>query len=274
MAQLGGLHLLVTRPPTQANVWAEQLASLGVVSHAIPVLELVALKSPEQVQAIKNCVLDFDLFQKAIFVSQNAVDFALNWLEDYWPQLPMGIDYFAVGEATARALQARGLKVSALGAAEQGAMNSETLLQAPELQQVAGEKIIIFRGLGGRGLMGEILRERGAQVSYCELYERCLPATAPAALTDFFSSSTVPAHRLAIATHSGESLQLFLQALNQAAVVDQSRVRQLPLLVPGERVAALAEAQGFTQVICAENATDKAMTQALINYFSENESRD
>lgn len=274
MARFGSAHLLITRPLAQAEPWAEQLATLGISGQCIPVLELVALSSPEQVQAIKNRVLDFDLFQKAIFVSQNAVDFGMAWLEDYWPQLPLGIDYFAVGEATARSLRARGLAVSALGATEQGAMNSESLLQAPEFQQVAGEKILIFRGLGGRGHMGEILRERGAQVEYCELYQRCLPVGAPAALADFFARRLSQPNPLVLSIHSGDSLNFFMQALGKQPLIDRQRVLNLPLLVPGNRVAALAQAQGFRQIICAENATDKAMTQALVNYLSENESRD
>lgn len=274
MARFGSVHLLITRPLAQAEPWAEQLAALGISGQCIPVLELVALSSPEQVQAIKNRVLDFDLFQKAIFVSQNAVDFGMAWLEDYWPQLPLGIDYFAVGESTARSLRARGLAVSALGAAEQGAMNSESLLQAPEFQQVAGEKILIFRGLGGRGHMGDILRQRGAQVEYCELYQRCLPVEAPAALADFFARRLSQPNPLVLAIHSGDSLNFFMQALGKQPLIDRQRVFNLPLLVPGSRVAALAQAQGFRQIICAENATDKAMTQALVNYLSENESRD
>src|SRR5690606_2690658 len=143
-----------------------------------PLLELQPVTDDRQRQSIKNQVINFDLFQKAIFVSQNAVNFALDWLDEYWPQLPVGVEYFAVGETTARALQTHGLRVSALTAAETGAMNSETLLSEPELREVAGEKIIIFRGCGGRGHMGEILRERGAHVSYCELYQRHLPDSA------------------------------------------------------------------------------------------------
>src|SRR5690606_31962632 len=107
--------------------------------------------------------------------------------------------------------------VSALTATESGAMNSETLLRAPELQQVAGEKIIIFRGCGGRGYMGEILRERGAQVSYCELYERKLPGTAKAQLMAAFDDPQQQSLLTSVALHSGESLQYYVDLLAQLA---------------------------------------------------------
>jgi uroporphyrinogen-III synthase len=208
--------------------------------------------------------MEFDLFQKAIFVSQNAVDFALQWLEDYWPQLPQGIHYYAVGEATARHLQHYGLSVSALTAANHGAMNSESLLQATELQQVTDEKIIIFRGCGGRGHLADVLRTRGARVTYCDLYERKIPLAAAEQLRGAFIDSSVWDVTQIIACHSGESLQHFLQVLSD--LDDKAlfeRVRQLPILVPGERVAQLARDADFDSILVAENATDAAMTAAL-----------
>jgi len=242
------------------------LRELGAACVSIPVLALEPVSRPEQVQAIKNVVLDFDLYQKAIFVSRNAVEFAMQWLEGYWPQLPQGIEYFAVGETTAKNLQDYGLRVSALTAASSGAMNSESLLRAPELQQVQDEKIIIFRGCGGRGQMAEVLRARGASVHYCELYERVIPPQAEQLLCAAFAQSV--AEQQVIALHSGESLNHFMQVLARAKVNDinfsqHENIMRLPVLVPGERVAQLARDTGFTQIIVAENATDQAMFAAL-----------
>jgi uroporphyrinogen-III synthase len=266
---LKGLRVIVTRPQKQADIWCEKLRELGASTTVVPVLALEPVTEVEQVQAIKNVVLDFDLYQKAIFVSQNAVDFALQWLEDYWPQLPQGINYFAVGDATARSLQAYGLEVSALTAASSGAMNSESLVQAPELQQVSGEKIVIFRGCGGRGQMAEVLRARGASVNYCELYKRVIPTLAAQDVCAAFGDESVWQTPQVIALHSGESLQHFMQILvgTSARNLDTDRIMQLPVLVPGERVAQLARDAGFARILVAENATDQAMSAALLAQF-------
>lgn len=263
---LTGLRVIVTRPLKQAEVWCEKLRELGACTAMVPVLALQPVTEAEQVQAIKNVVLDFDLYQKAIFVSQNAVDFALQWLEDYWPQLPQGIEYFAVGETTACSLQTYGLKVSALTAANTGAMNSESLLQAPELQQVSGEKIVIFRGCGGRGQMADVLRARGASVTYCELYQRVIPAFAAQDMCIAFGADETWDMPQVIALHSGESLQHFMQVLTEinARDLDTQRIMLLPVLVPGERVAQLARDAGFTRILVAKNATDQAMSAALL----------
>jgi len=260
------LRVLITRPLKQAEPWAQALLTQGFDAQCVPMLALEPITDEAGVQAIKNCVLEFDRYHKAIFVSMNAVDFAMNWLDQYWPQLPMATQYFAVGDTTAKALAAWGVSVSALQHTGQGAMTSETLLVADELHNIADEKIIIFRGDGGRGHMGEILRARGASVDYCELYRRVIPTLAEVTLLSLVAADEWQPD--VIAVHSGESLhhletvlQQMTQLVDGAGYVRQ--LKQAVLLVPGERVAGLARAAGFDRVVVAENATDNAMGQAL-----------
>jgi uroporphyrinogen-III synthase len=268
-APLAGVRVLVTRPAAQAEPWCRLLRELGAEPLAAPLLAIEPVRDLEAMQAVKQLVLDFDLYQKAIFVSQNAVAYGMAWLEDYWPQLPQGIAYFAVGDATARQLAAHGVEVSALNAASNGAMNSESLLAAPELQQVAEQRIVIFRGLGGRGQLAEILRARGARVDYCELYQRRLPVEAATHLAETCAGQLPHV----VALHSGESLDNYRQVLAQLAQHPAAEplvrsLRELPLLVPGARVAALAQAAGFERVYPAENATDSSMLEPLLKHFS------
>ena len=262
MADLTGLHVVVTRPLAQAEPWAERLREMGATTSIVPLLDIVPLKDAEHIQFIKNRILDFDHYSKAIFVSQNAVVYGLEWLENYWPQLPYGIDYFAVGETTAKQLQQRGLPVTDLAQSQSGAMNSETLLQSPALQSVKGEKILIFRGLGGRPHIGEVLSERGAHVDYCELYERVLPSEASVALNQVLARAQT---NLVVVVHSGEALENLQRVLSGLAV-DLSRLKeQLVLLVPSQRILDIAIATGFKRVHAAQNATELCMLQGLLD---------
>lgn len=262
--------VVITRPDAQAAPWAEQLQALGFKCTRLNLLEISAVTEDDKIRAIKNKILDFDLYQKVIFVSQNAVDYGMGWLEDYWPQLPMGIDYFAVGATTAKKLASYGVEVQDLAASTSGGMTSEELLSAEHLQNVNGEKILIFRGCGGRGHLAEELRQRGASVDYCELYERDLPVIARDQLLQLIISSEAVDTQILLSLHSGESLQNLAAVCAQLTSVEQVRVRAWMhnniLLVPSQRIVEAAQAAGFTRIICAENATDNAMTAALLNY--------
>jgi len=262
MNDITGLHVVVTRPKAQAEPWAARLQTLGAKTSVISLLEIVPVREDAQIRAIKNRILDFDLYSKAIFVSQNAVEYGFEWLENYWPQLPYGIDFFAVGETTARQLQERGVRVTDLAQSQTGAMTSETLLHSPALQSVAGEKIIIFRGLGGRPHIGEVLSERGAQVDYCELYERLLPFESSQLFESLFAGGL---DNLVIVLHSGEALENLQKIVRQMTVKPQSIMVNIDLLVPSQRIFELAKAAGFTRVTAAQNATEASMLQGLLD---------
>ena len=225
---------------------------------AVPVLGIVPVQEPERRQAIKNLILNIDQFEKIIFVSQNAARETLRWLDEFWPQLPADIEYFAVGRKTGQVLSENGISASSC----LDAMDSDDLLSLPALERVAGQKILICRGCGGRPRLGEQLTARGAAVTYGEFYQRTLPDTAISALrnSDFGRGD----YREIISVFSGESLSNLIQVLTLAEI---HQWRELPLLVPGQRVAQQARECGFAQIITAVNATDAAMLDALRHWL-------
>lgn len=266
MSDLRGLHIVVTRPRAQAESWAQRLTELGAKITLLPLMEIEPVHDEEKIRAIKNCVLDFDSYNKAIFVSKNAVEYGFEWLENYWPQLPTGISFFAVGETTAKLLQSYGATVTDLAQTQDGSMTSETLLQSPDLQQVSGDKILIFRGVGGRTHLGETLMMRGAKVTYCELYDRCLPAAAAEQFKQLFQrDSLLDLNKTIITLHSGEALSNLTLLLNQSGVDELKIQHELQLLVPSMRVAEQASNAGFKKIFTADNATDASMLQRLMS---------
>lgn len=256
-------RVIITRPEPQASLWQQRLAEIGLDSAVAPVMAIVPISDKNACERIKQRVLNVDHYQKAIFVSRNAVNHALEWLDTYWPQLPVGIQYFAVGSGTAEQLSRADINVTAL-TGQDSAMNSEALLADPSLQQVAGDKIVIFRGVGGRNRLAQTLRQRGAQVDFCELYQRELPAGA----ATWLASALAPTQRRRdiLVAHSGESLSN-LATLLSARPELATYACTCALVVPGERVAKLARERGFRHVLTAYNASDRAMLDTLQHYI-------
>ena len=58
------------------------------------------------------------------------------------------------------------------------------MLAESALQNVSGRNIRIIRGDGGRELLADTLRKRGATVDYLSVYERMLPACSPELLAE------------------------------------------------------------------------------------------
>lgn len=259
MNLLADLDIVVTRPAAQARPWQQLLQSHGATTIAIPVMDIAPIEASDQKQRAKQTLLKLDQFQIALFVSQNAVHYAADWIDNYWPQRPIDIDYFAVGTATAKAAQECGFDVTAAEAA----MDSETLLQLPALKTVKNKKIVIFRGVGGRPTLENVLTERGATVTLCELYQRCLPPEASTTLNGL-NLAKAP-RKTVLSVHSGESLENLYSVIRDD---QRAQLLALPLLVPGERVAQLARAKGFSEIITSINATDQAMTDALVSWHS------
>ena len=154
----------------------------------------------------------------------------------------------AVGAGTRRELERHGVR--GVIAPKEGA-DSEALLKEPELQQLARKRIVIFRGEGGRALLGDTLRERGAQVEYAACYRRSRPE----------GSSSFELEAIdAVTASSSEGLA------NLFDLLDPGVLRATPIFVPHARVADEARARGVQQVVVA-GPSDEEMRDALVAYF-------
>lgn len=251
---LEGMSVVLTRPLGQADQLAEAIEAQGGHCIHYPLMEINAL-DPEHdrlvYQQAQQAILNLDQYQQLIFISTNAVRYGMDWIEQYWPQLPVDIRWLAIGRATGQALQTAGVPCEI--SSDEAPMNSEALLQLPGLQNLQGQKLLILRGVGGREYLAEQLRQRGALVDYAECYRRG-PVSLPAGELDRLLEEQ---HNVVLLANSGETLAY----LGEALTLPSSR--QLPLVVPGERVVGMAQEQGFSNIVCAGNAGTAAIIQAL-----------
>jgi uroporphyrinogen-III synthase len=164
---------------------------------------------------------------------------------DGWPRaLPAA----AVGGGTRRELERRGVKKVI---APQAGADSEALLALDEMQRVAGKHIVIFRGEGGRELLGDTLRSRGADVVYAAGYRRTRPKGARLWTEDEID---------AITASSSQGLA------NLFDILDGAFLRARPLFVPHPRVADAARERAVREVVLA-GPSDEQVLEALVAYF-------
>lgn len=246
---LTDLTVMITRPAGQADGLIRLVEEAGGEALRCPLLDIVPVEDP----ALATDVLKRqDEWDWLVFISANAVRFALDG--GFVPRAGTACRIAAIGEATAAALAASGVRVDLIAPPPH---DSESLLATPAFHQVEGQRLLIVRGVGGRERLADELSSRGAMVHHAELYRR-VPVAA--------ERITPCLQRLnegvcsAVVITSGEALaHLTLVLGSWAAGVMVST----PLLVPGVRLAELARQAGWRRVIAADRAGDEAMVQVL-----------
>ncbi|MGQ0751319.1 MAG: uroporphyrinogen-III synthase [Betaproteobacteria bacterium] len=251
-APLAGRGIVITRPAHQADPLAEKVRARGGRVILFPTMEIVA---PQDLQPFFAVVDRLEAFDLAVFVSPNAVMRAFDLITAP-RRLPVRLAIAAIGDATVSALERRGVREVIAPA---HSFDSEALLALPAFHEVAGKRIAIFRGQGGRELLGETLAARGAQVQYAECYRRIVPALSPAPLHDAWAQRALDAF---VAT-SSIGLGNLVGMVGEAGAAN---LRATPLFVPHPRIADNASRHGFSGVIVT-GAGDEGIVEGLCDYF-------
>ena len=245
-------------------------------------------------------LLDYEIL---IFVSINAARFGARRIVECGAEISPAAAVLAVGVATARET-ATLLDLPVHGPPT--GSGSEQLLKLPQLKDVQDRRIAIFRGEGGRELLAEELRRRGAVVDYIEVYRRVPAANAAGQLREILAEGpldmvivtsaealarwreitdeiTIAAHdrspdetaenvpnRSPGGTQSAKHAQNRSFALplkaNEGTSDTGNQLLNVPIAAPSRRVAELAAQQGFSAVIDAGDAGANAMADALAKY--------
>lgn len=235
---LQGRAILVTRPRSQAQRLARLIEAAGGRAELFAAIEIADVPPPAALARLH----EFDL---AIFVSPTAVAKAMPQVRAWPPALRVA----AVGSGTRRELEKHG--IADVIAPASGA-DSEALLATPALGDVAGKRIAILRGDGGRALLADTFAERGAQVEYITCYRRLAPRP-PA-------HGWKPGELAAVTVSSSQGLD------NLFEVLDRELLRSTPMFVPHARIAERARALAVREVVLAGHS-DEEMLDRLVAYF-------
>ena len=246
---LNGKRILVTRPEQQNVVLTQLIEQHGGQAIVFPTLEIVSI---ENTPSVKQQLENFKSYQWLIFISSNAVNFAVtanNGKIESFKQSKIA----AIGKATAKALQNAGLTVDLL---PETCFNSESLLAMPALQNIAQQNILIIRGRGGRETLAQELQKRGANVEYWEVYQRQMPVIDTLPVVNLLNQQQLDI----LTITSVDALQNLLTMLKPHIFL----LIAIPLIVISERIKQAAEAIGFKTIVVSSNPDDRAIFNTMI----------
>ncbi len=249
---LAGRRILVTRPEAQSAGLSEQIATRGGEAVCFPLIEISPV---DDWSAFDAAMARLETVQLLIFISPNAVDFSLPRLMagHAWPRTLLAA---AIGPGTVRRLNDFGIAGVIVPEIR---FDSEALLELSPLQAsvVGGRNVLILRGNGGRDLLAETLRARGANVECVTCYRRSAPQNA-VQVVSLLRDAALDALTLS----SSEGLRNLLELLDTDSL---DRLRALPVFVPHPRIAEEAERLGLPRVILTGPA-DTGLVEGLCNY--------
>lgn len=224
--ELSGLKILVTRPRDQAVHLARAIEQAGGIPLLYPLLEITPV---QETGILREQVSHLPRAHLAIFISPNAVRYGMAAICEAGV-LPPALKIATVGQGSAKALHELGI-MEVIVPAER--YDSEGLLAL--LPDVAGWRVMIFRGDGGRELLGDTLTARGAVVEYVTCYLRRKPQ----------QDKDLLLNADAITVTSSEAL-VYLGQMTDGS--ERLALLDTPLFVPHPRIARLARTQGWSQV--------------------------
>lgn len=249
-APLAGRTVLVTRPVHQAGALVAAIRAAGGDAFAFPALAIEAVPAGALRESLAH-LNDADIL---LFISPNAAQFGLAAIRAAG-QLPASGVIFAVGPGTAHALKTQGVDrvITPPG------QDSEALLALPQLQDVTGKRVVIVRGVGGRALLADTLRARGASVHFLECYRRRCPHADAAPLLERWQGGGIDA----VTVTSAEALHNLGTLLGESGA---PLLAATPLFAPHAKIAESARRYGIAHVITTAGG-DAGLVDGLINWF-------
>ncbi len=247
---LDGRSIAITRPIGQATKLSQLISEQGGKPVLFPLIAIAAL---DDYSRFDQQLAELEKYDWAIFISSNAVENAMPRLLKAFDGIPKALQFAAVGPVTAAELAKFGVANTLV---PQHRFDSEALLALPEMQSMANRNVVIFRGIGGRDVLADTLRQRGAQVDFAECYQRTNPQTDASLLAGLWQNGQLDA----VVVTSSEAMR------HLCALTDNGNaawMRNVVLCVNHARIAE--QLKPGLKVAVAEAPGDEAMLQCLMN---------
>lgn len=167
---LWGQRILVTRSRTQASILVESIRQLGGEAIEFPTIEIIKEDNLEPLYQAFELIESYDWL---VFTSVNAVDIFFASLRERGKDIRSlsGLKICAIGPATAANLQNRGMFIDIIP----DEYKAEGIIEKIGALITPGQHVLLPRARGAREILPQSLREMGAQVDECFLYQAVVP---------------------------------------------------------------------------------------------------
>ncbi|MCD6567628.1 MAG: uroporphyrinogen-III C-methyltransferase [Dehalococcoidia bacterium] len=251
---LFGKRILVTRARHQAGLLSKLLREHGALPVEMPVIRIQPTASTKKLdQAIRN----LEKYHWIIFTSSNGVEVFFQRLHSLNLDACClkGIRIGAIGPATAKALEIRGIHVDYIPAEYTG----KGIASGLGGQDIAGCRILLPRSAISDRELPQTLAQLGAEVHELAIYDAILAAEAVS-----LGKQMLLANEIDVITFTSPSTVVNLLTLldGRREVIDRAKVACI-----GPKTASKAAKAGLRIDIIAQESTIPGLVEAVEGYF-------
>jgi uroporphyrinogen-III synthase len=242
--------VIITRPLAQAVPLAQRVTALGREAVVFPLLEIQPLTDQA---ALRAALQDLSRYAMVAFVSPNAIDaaFGAAFGASHASGIPVSawppaVAVAVVGEGSRAALAQHGViaaNASIFSPRDPKRTDSQTLLQALDLDRLRGKEVLIVRGETGRELLADELRSAGVKVTQVAAYRRACPELDEAGRKQLGRLLDRSNDWIVTSSEALRNLVAMAEQLGGSSAL--MKLQQQRLIVPHVRIAETAEMLGL-----------------------------
>ncbi|MBN2284767.1 MAG: uroporphyrinogen-III C-methyltransferase [Deltaproteobacteria bacterium] len=253
---LFGKGVLITRPEEQSGELVELLSRAGARVISFPTIGIVP---PENYDALDRSIEHIEEYQWIIFTSANGVrSFLLRLMEKGGDVRDLkGIRFCAIGPATARMLEERGISVDAVP----GEYLSEGVVEVLKTYDMKGTRVLLPRAERARDVIPEGLAGMGATVDVVTAYRTVSSGRDGAELAGLLEEGRIDV----ITFTSPSTVKHFMEILGNVSVLPGST--RIACIGPVTKSAA--EKAGLTVDIMQGPYVIEGLVEAMVRYFEK-----
>ncbi len=252
---LTGRKVLVTRERSQAQALSSMLRLEGAQPVECP---LIAFGPPSDWTPADRCLDILGQYDGIFFSSTNAVRFFFERLDikNASPEQVGQIPCFAIGPATAKALSARDITVTAVPEEYQ----AEGLVELMKGEPLKGKRFLLPRARQAREILPQFLESNGALVDVAVVYETMKAPENQSHLMDLLAAGD-----LDYLTFTSTSTVRYFEEFTSADSAI-STWKKIPAACLGPVTAEAAGSAGLEEIIVPPQATLSALVRTIVDH--------
>lgn len=251
---LFGKGIVITRPEKQADDLAQLLTKQGANPIFFPTIKIVP--SPDW-RKLDAALRKIDKYDWIIFTSANGVQFFFKRLMEKGKDIRdlSGIKICCIGPATAKQVEARGIKVDLVP----DEFIAEGILDSFAAMNLRGKKILIPRAAKARDILPQGLKKKGASVDVVTAYQTLNSGKKKEAFEELFAENKVDV----ITFTSSSTVTNFVEIMG----TNYSLPPHVQIACIGPVTAETARKTGFDIDIQQDEYTMEGLVNSLIDHF-------